>query len=236
MNNINIKDALEYLNGDFLINASIIDPILRNTAEIIYAAGDGVMVKDKISSVIMLQTADMALAEKLLDGLPEDTLVVVAHSDGLADLVERKMGFDKRVPCYQGVYLKEPFALPETELQIRLLTEDEANEACRLYRFTREEILDHIRLGIVYGGFINGKIVGMIGLHYQGSMGMLEVKKDYRRRGFGEIMEKFLINSQLEKGVAPYCQIIDDNVASLALQSKLGLDLSKNKLYWMRKS
>lgn len=232
----NISDALEYLKGDYLINASIIDPILQNTVEIIYAAADGVMVKDKISGVIMLQATDLELAEKLLDELPKDTPIVVAHSDELADLVERKMGFDKRVPCYQGVYLKEPFAMPKTELEIRPLTEAEADEACQMYRFTIDEILEHIRLGIVYGGFVQGKIVGMIGLHYQGSMGMLEVKKEYRRKGYGEIMEKFLINCQLKNGVAPYCQIIDDNAASLALQSKLGLDISKNKLYWMRKS
>ena len=99
-----------------------------------------------------------------------------------------------------------------------------------------DEALEYLRLGLVYGGFVNGKIIGMIGLHYQGSMGLLEVKPEYRRNGYGEIMEKFLINSRLEKGLIPYCQIIDDNAASLALQRKLGLDLSDNKLYWMRKS
>lgn len=232
----NIDEALEYLNKDYLINASIIDPILRDSADILYAAKDGVMVKDKISDVIMIQAAKLELAARLLDGLPKDTPLIVAHSDELADLVERKFGFDKRVPCYQGVYRKNPFTLPETDLKIWLLTENEADEACGMYRFNMDDAIKHIRLGLVYGGFVNGEIVGMIGLHYQGSMGLLEVKPKYRRNGYGEIMEKFLINSQLEKGLIPYCQIIDDNFASLALQRKLGLDLSGNKLYWMRKS
>lgn len=165
----------------------------------------------------------------------QDTLLIVAHNDELADLVERKLGFDKRVPCYQGVYRKAPFVLPETDLKIRLLDESEADEASQMYGFTKEDAVKHIRLGLVYGGFVNGKIVAMIGLHYQGSMGLLKVKKSYRRKGYGGIMEKFLINSLLEKGLTPYCQIIDDNTASLALQRKLGLDLSNNKLYWMRR-
>lgn len=232
---ININDALEYLNGDYLINASIIDPIQRQSAEIIYAARDGVMVKDKISDVVMLQTENMELVERLLDGLSEVALLV-AHNDALADLVERKLGFDKRVPCYQGVYRREPFAVPKTELEMRLLSEDEADEACTMYHFNKEDAIKHIRLGLVYGGFVGGEIVGMIGLHYQGSMGLLEVKSHHRRKGYGEIMEKFLINDRLAKGVIPYCQIIEDNSASLALQRKLGLDLSHNKLYWMRKS
>ena len=231
----NVKDALEYLNSDYLINASIIDPIQRQSAEIIYAACDGVMVKDKISDVVMLQTENMELAERLLDEQPEIALIV-AHNDALADLVERKLGFDKRVPCYQGVYRREPFAVPQTDLEMRLLREDEADEACTMYHFNKEDAIKHIRLGLVYGGFVGGEIVGMIGLHYQGSMGLLEVKPQHRRKGYGEIMEKFLINDRLAKGVIPYCQIIDDNSASLALQRKLGLDLSNNKLYWMRKS
>lgn len=232
----NIDEALEYLNGDYLINASIIDPIKRDSAEILYAEKDGVMVKDKISDVIMIQTENLELADRLLNGLPKDTPLIVAHSLALADLVERIFGFDKRVPCYQGVYRKTPFNLPETDLKIWLLTEDQADEACGMYRFNKDDAIKHIRLGLVYGGFVKGEIVGMIGLHYQGSMGLLEVKENYRRKGYGEIMEKFLINSQLEKGVIPYCQIIEDNSASLALQRKLGLDLSNNKLYWMRKS
>lgn len=231
----NINDALEYLNRDYLINASIIDPILRNAAEILYASADGVMVKDKISDVIMIQAADLELGERLLDELPKDTPLIVAHSDGLADLVERKFGFDKRVPCYQGVYRKEPFILHENTIHIRLLSEEEADDACSMYRFDKEDAIKHIRLGLVYGGFVDGKIVGMAGLHYQGSMGLLEVKPEHRRNGYGEILEKFIINTQLAKGAIPYCQIVDNNTASLALQAKLGLDLSKNKLYWMRK-
>ncbi|MCH5146996.1 MAG: hypothetical protein J1F61_03190 [Clostridiales bacterium] len=234
MNN-DINAGLIFLNGDYLINVSIIDPIKRNTAEVLYASHECVMIKDKISGVIMLQTENIKLADRLLDNLPEGTDLVVAHNPALADLVERKLGFDKRIPCYQGVYRNSPFNLPQTDLEIRLLQENEAEAASQMYHFTIDDALRHIRLGLVYGGFDNGEMVTMIGLHYQGSMGLLEVKENCRRRGYGQIMEKFLINSLLEHGRIPYCQIIDDNAPSLALQSKLGLDISKNKLFWMRK-
>lgn len=230
-----IATALEYLNGDFLINADIIDPIIRRSAEILYAAPDCVMAVDKLSDVILMQTENLELAARLLDNLPKKGVPVVAHNAALADLVERKLGYKRRVPCYQAVYLKDPFELPETELEIRLLREDEAEAAASMYRFDSDEALRHIRLGLVYGGFEKGDMVAMIGLHYQGSMGLLEVKENSRRKGYGEIMEKFLINSQLTRGVPPYCQIIDDNTPSLCLQRKLGLDISKNKLFWMIK-
>ena len=233
--NIDINAGLEYLNRDYLINASIIDPIIRNTAEVLYASHECVMVKDNTSGVVMLQAENMVLAERLLDNLPQGTDLLVAHNHLLADLVERKLGYDKRVPCYQGVYRKTPFKLPATGLEIRLLREDEAEAASQMYHFTVDDAIKHIRLGLVYGGFDKGDMVAMIGMHYQGSMGLLEVKQSCRRRGYGEFMEKFLINSLLEKGRIPYCHIIDDNAPSLALQSKLGLEISKNKLFWMRK-
>ena len=104
-----------------------------------------------------------------------------------------------------------------------------------MYHFTVEDAIRHIELGLIYGAFEGGEMVAMIGQHYQGSMGLLEVKNSCRRKGYGSLMEKFLINALLEQGRIPYCQIIDDNDPSLALQSKLGLDISKNKLFWMRK-
>ena len=232
-----IKDlnaALEYLNGDYLLNISIIDPVNRGTAEVLYADGNCVMVKDKLSGAIMLQTENLRLADSLLDTLPESVTHIVAHSISLAELVENKLGYKRRVPCYQAVYSKEPFKI-DGKLEIRLMKEEDVKEASDMYFGSLEEAKEHVRRSLVYGGFYNGKIAAMIGRHYQGSMGMLVVKEEYRRRGFGGIMEKFLINSLLEKGLIPYCQVIEGNTASLNLQRKLGLEVSENMLYWMIK-
>lgn len=230
-----LNAALEYLNGDYLLNVSIIDPIKRDTAEVLYAAKDCVMIKDKNTDVIMLQTEDIELADRLLDTVPESTTHIVAHNRYLADLVEKKLNYKKRVPCNQAVYSKQPFNIDKSELEIRLMKEEDAEEASAMYFNSQENALEHIRQGLVYCGLHKGKIACMIGRHGEGSMGMLVVKEEYRRKGYGEIMEKFLINSLLERGLIPYCQVIEGNTASLSLQRKLGLDISENLLYWMIK-
>ena len=232
---IDLTAGIEYLNSDYLLNVSIIEPIKKGTAEILYSSKDCVMVKDKISGVVMLQTENIELADKLLDSIPQNTTHIVAHNISLAELVEDKLGYKKRVPCNQAVYGKQPFVIESSELKIRLMQEEDAREASDMYFHSVDEAKEHIRRGLLYGGFHNGKIAAMIGRHLEGSMGQLVVKEEYRRRGFGEIMEKFLINSLLEKGLTPYCQIIDGNTASLSLQRKLGLDISDNMLYWMIK-
>lgn len=230
-----LNEALEYLNRDYLLNISIIDLIERGTAEVLYATKDCVMVKDRISGVTMLQTENLSLADRLLDSLPKDATHIVAHNISLAELIENKLGFNRRVPCNQGVYSGKPLSNPNSELEIRLMKEDDAEEASNMYFGSADEAKEHIRRGLVYGGFCGGKIAAMIGRHYQGSMGLLVVKEEYRRRGFGEIMEKFLINSLLERGLTPYCQVVEGNTASLSLQRKLGLDISENMLYWLIK-
>ena len=231
----NLKAALEYLNADYLINSSIIKPIRTGTAEILIARRDCVLIKDKTTGVPMLQTNNMELAEKILETMPKPPVIVV-HSDELCRLTEKILGFDVKVPCFQGVYRGKPFKDCGTGgLNIRLLGENDVGAACRLYHFTPESALEHIKKGLVYGGVSGGEIVAVIGMHLQGSMGILSVDEKFRRRGYAEILEKFLINKVLEKGLVPYCQIVEGNEASLSLQRKLGLELSENMLYWMRK-
>ena len=232
---IDLNAALEYLNSDYLLNVSIIDPIKRDTAEVLYAAKDCVMIRDKNSDVIMLQTENTELADRLLDTVPNSVTHIVAHNISLAELVESKLGYRRRVPCYQAVYRRQPFASDSGGLEIRHMQESDAEEASGMYFDSVDRAKAHIRRGLVYGGYHSGKVAAMIGRHEEGSMGMLVVKEEYRRRGYGEIMEKFLINSLLEKGLTPYCQIIEGNTASLGLQHKLGLDISENMLYWMIK-
>lgn len=229
----NIRAALSYLNGDYLINVSIIDPILDGTCEVLFASEKCAFVKDKESGVYMLQTDDLALASELIADIPT-SVPLVMHSTPLAELAIRERGYNSSVPCYQAVYRGTP-PVVSSELNIRLMHTDEADEAVEMYKFDLESAKRHIALGLVYGGYLDGKIVGMVGLHLQGSMGMLEVKEEYRRRGYGETLEKFIISERLNKGRAAYCQVIQDNNASLALQRKLGLKISDNLLYWLHK-
>ncbi len=228
----NIHAALSYLCGDYLINASIIDPIQQGTVDVLCADRNVAFVKDKLSGVYMLSSSDLDLAAELIEEMPS-TAPLVAHSLELCELAQKIKGYNSVVPCYQAVYLDE---MPKMSglLKCRPLCLDEAEEAVKMYHFDLDSARRHIELGLVYGGF-DGDLVGMVGFHYQGSMGMLEVKPKYRHMGYGEQLEKFIIAQKLLKGGVPYCQVVQDNAASLALQKKLGLKISDNLLYWLHK-
>lgn len=81
----------------------------------------------------------------------------------------------------------------------------------------------------------SGEFVGFIGRHPEGSMGLLQVFPEYRRQGYGEELESFMINRFLEEGRVPYAHIIVDNEKSMNLQKKLGYEVADKKIYWLFK-
>lgn len=68
-----------------------------------------------------------------------------------------------------------------------------------------------------------GRLVGYMGIHSDSSMGILQVFPEYRRKGYAEELEQFMIAEALSRGLTPFGQIAPDNTASLQLQKKLGL-------------
>lgn len=84
----------------------------------------------------------------------------------------------------------------------------------------------------VFGAITDGSLAGFIGRHADGSMGMLQVFPQYRRRGYGAMLETFLINYIMTFGRTPYCDVYAANAASVALQRRLGLTAATGYTYW----
>ena len=83
------------------------------------------------------------------------------------------------------------------------------------------------------GGFVGDTLVGFIGWHPEGDMGLLHVFEAYRRQGFAYAMEALQINLMLKRGELPRGQVIRGNEASLALQVKLGFTVADSTVSWM---
>lgn len=233
---IQISEALAYLSHDYLLNASIIEPIRCGSVEILFASDNCVLVKDLSSSVYMLQTEDFSLAERLIEENLPNMQMLVVHNQRLLELAQGKFHFERPVPCFQAVYRGDPFPLlPPEGFEMKRMALDEIDGACEMYGFSRERAEEHILKGLVFAGYEAGKLVAMIGMHLQGSMGLLFIRESSRRKGYAEYMEKFLIDRLLEKNLVPYCQIVEGNFPSLRLQKKLGLEISSSLLYWLHR-
>ena len=214
-----------------------LDRVLRRgTGEIIEQSENLLFIRDSVSRAYMLACEDAAegadvLARRL--GEKADLLMVADLSLGREAF--RRFGFSGGIECYQAAWYG---GIPDTSptLRIRRADENDLDMLVRSYDHLSpgdlELIVKRRKLLLGYEG---GDLVGFIGEHLEGSLGLLHVFPPFRRRGFGEALEKIMIAETMREGYVPFGQITKDNEASLRLQRKLGLTISENLICWMWK-
>ncbi|MGN0143883.1 MAG: GNAT family N-acetyltransferase [Clostridium sp.] len=225
--------ALKYLDKNKLLYMGIIEPIRKNTADILYAGEDGVLIKEKNSGAYMIAVDNLLKGQKLLENLDSVNLIV-AHDKAVADYIQNKFKLNDRLECVQAVYLKNVCDYKNNKLQVKKLGAEHIDILTEHYDILSEdEIKELLKRGNIFGGYKEETMVGFVGMHLEGSLGLLNVFPEYRKSGYGTVLESFMINYMLNKGDIPFAQIETDNKKSLLLQKKLGFDISKDKLYWM---
>ncbi|MCQ2530914.1 MAG: GNAT family N-acetyltransferase [Lachnospiraceae bacterium] len=95
------------------------------------------------------------------------------------------------------------------------------------------ELYNDFKSDDFFACYLDGQIMGFIGLHNEGAVGLLHIDKAHREKGFGYEMAAFMLAHQMEKGRIPYGQIYESNKASLELNASLGMELSEGRLYWV---
>ena len=214
-----------------------LDRVLRRgTGEIIEQSEDLLFIRDSVSRAYMLACEDAAEgADVLARHIDEKTDLLMVSDLSLGREALRKFGFAGGIECYQAAWYG---GLPDTGSSLRIRRAEEADLDLLLRNYDHlspgdlELIVERRKLLL---GCEGGELVGFIGEHLEGSMGLLHVFPPFRRRGFGEALEKIMIAETMREGYVPFGQITKDNEASLRLQKKLGLTISENLICWMWK-
>lgn len=211
----------------------MIETLRRGQGQILSAKGWNILLLDENSGACFLTAENKEEGEKLLKFVPENTTLFSTSQEFLNKPICDHFGVKVASCCYQACYtLREPAAVKHKD--IRSLKEDSLDYILEHYTMGDKDYLYHRLLaGVFYGAFVENQLVGFIGMHEEGSMGMLFVEEPFRNMGIGASLEAFMINKMKEKGYIPYCQIFSDNRASLSLQQKLGLYLSTETVWWL---
>lgn len=227
------KTAYKYLNKDRMLNIDMIDSLQSNEAEVIYAADNGVMIYN-ISGGSYLISADSDI-EKILVCAPKDADIFLAHQDFYVPYIKHQFGLDNQMRCFTAVYTKAAAPQIDIDYDIKQLTLDYVDIVLDTYSHinNRDYICKRIKGGYMYGAFSGDEFMGFIGIHDEGAMGMLEVFPQHRRKGIGYALEAYLIDVLLKQGRIPYAHVIEDNLVSLSLQKKLGMDIINKKVNWI---
>lgn len=229
---IETEKAFKYLLEDSLSYIDMLEPLRRGTADIIYAENDGVVIYERNSQACMITMQEFEKGQSIIDFKKYHLFAV--HQKNMSDWIQEKGKFSHKFEAYQAVYSKKETFVDCFDT-ISVLNCDYTDQICQNYdaindRKYIETLIDRKQL---WGIFDNGALAGFIGEHLEGSMGLLEVFPEYRRRGYGYKLESFLINHFLKLNKIPFCQVMTDNVESLALQQKIGMDISGQTTTWI---
>ena len=204
----------------------------RGIGDVLYADGMNVLLGN--SGVYMIAATSKEEASRMLkgrfDALDCDVAVTEEY---VKELLEQEYHMCTTMKCVQACYTnKVPLSVRHKD--IRELTKDNLNYIIENYDcMSTEYVKERLEAGCFWGAYEQDKLIGFIGIHAEGSMGMLFVENEHRRKGIGESLESYIINLQLANGQIPYCHIVDGNEASIALQEKLGLYIANKPMWWM---
>lgn len=221
----------KFINHENALYADMRAAMNEGRAEIVYDSETALLLRETVCDVHFLAVQSAQDAEKLLRDLREKDPVVVLHGKALFDVAE-KLGYEVDPPCCQAMYAGSLLPI-DSELTLRHPNEADFETVDANYHLINgAELHKDFAKPEFLGGYLDGKLVGFAGLHSEGSMGLLTVLPEYRRRGFAQQIYSTLVNNQLQKGRIPYAQIYTDNENSLNLQKKLGFALSSDVIAW----
>jgi len=228
----NREKAIRYLSNDECSHIDMLEPIRRGTADILYAEEDGVILYEQNSETCMISMQAIEKCQELID-FKAYTMFAV-HQKEIADLLCGNGDFSHQFEVYQAVYRKKQHISGHFEA-IRLLTPEYIDQVFEKYNATNSRLYIEILIDRkqLWGIFDEGHLAGFIGVHLEGSMGLLEIFPEYRRKGYGQQLESYLINDFLNRGETPFCQVVTANDKSIALQNKLGLEISEKTTIWL---
>lgn len=234
-------NAIENLNIDRVIK--------RGTAQIIEKTDDAILLKDTRSKALMLACDDVSKGMEILKQNIDDTkrnigdtkqnngemkpLIMISNAE-LGRRVADKFGYENIMECYQMAFLSKEPPKADDVLEYKTATMEDFPLISREYGLvSKEELKELIERGNIVMGYENSSPVGFIGEHMEGSVGLLQVLQEHRRKGYGTALEIEMIRRTLEKGYIPFGQVVVGNTASLELQKKLGLTKSEGTIFWM---
>jgi tRNA (guanine37-N1)-methyltransferase len=217
----------------YLDHIDLLETLRQNLATVVFADERGVLLKVGAGGAWVLTVFEVQAASRFVSLVEHDGRPVCCHQDFCVPLLE-KAGFCEDLRCHQAAYLKKELFAEQKGVSFRRLSlPDEPLVLEHYHLVSPSYVHERIEKGILEGVLLEGELVGFMGLHVEGAMGMLEIFPQARRMGLASALERHFCNRLLREGCIPYCHIVQGNEASLSLHEKLGFTVSQSSITWL---
>lgn len=228
------EEVARYFADDLILNSDLSSELEIRDGILVAGSANGALVSDGESMFFMVSSTDEAYGKTLLDLIPQDVQIIQVCQEHLVEPAIERFGFDGIMPCKRVAYLdSEPIAYEPT-IDVRPATFDLVPFISKYYKLHDEsDLTKTVERGDLWCGWKDDQMVGFIGRHTEGTMGMLYIFEEHRRKGYGEELETYLTNHVLSLGELPRGDVWVDNENSLKLQEKMGFTSAPTLIYWL---
>lgn len=222
-----IKLVKKYISKD-PISFIHIEDLLDREHTILYASNNGFIIRDDKVNFIYISFDDEKIMKEVLSKYHFDSYLSYD-----AEVVKFYGDYGNTTNLKQWAYMsRKKFDVSKYDIRkLGLEYLDFINSSYKALG-PDEDNREALENGEVLGLFVDNELAGMVGRHPEGCLGMLKVFDKYRRKGYGEALEKAKINDLIDRNQRVFEEVIEGNDASSFLQAKLGLVQGEKTIYW----
>lgn len=208
--------------------------------EILYDQEDGILVLNAESDLLYAYAISQAAASMIFKIAQEYEADLIIYGEVLKEALQQQTQYEGGEPFYYAVYMKTIPQIIEMEgISYKKLDKSHLYWVIHHYSFkecaNETYISQRIKEGML-GAFIDEELVGFVGIHDSGSIGMLEVLPEFRKHGIGLNLVNRMIKRRLAQGKIPFAELFEHNQTSMKLVRKAEMQLSGNTAIWCAKN
>ncbi len=201
--------------------------------EVLFENENGFLLYGKDDGLANCYAADEVTAKAIVKLIPKNVTLVSVRGDFIKNVL-LNCGFVIQDDCFQFEYYGKPLNSPKSEFTIRKIGINDFDKIAAFYHSSVEYIKNLLKKGVFLAAFKDDEIIGAIGEHERGTIGMLFVKPTYRRKGIATLLMTAKTNEVLSKNKVPVLHVKKGNDASFYLQKNIGYELVTDKSYWLK--
>ncbi len=224
--------AGDYLSREPVVNSYQMARLSEDESEVFLAGEDevtGVLIRKQ--DTVTMRGSFESVKKLLNEYLEEKEYRFHAVDPNSFRAAEKVLEVEDDRPTW---LLRREYENPmEPEIDVSVLTDDDAEVINEYWGLSGSDSTEYIKRriekGPAYGVRRENELVGWCLTHFLTDeamvLGMLHIKKDWRRQGFAKALTEKLCLKAEEKDLVPAVQIFKDNEPSISLASDLGFEI-----------
>lgn len=221
------EQAIEVLNKRYMDNYCILEMFKQYGRPEIYIENDSVLIRQPEGdhNFVMMSFENQEDGKKLLGHMTETDKRFYNVGTWPLQLQKAETNDLHLSMCIQ-YYLPDHVKLEGDTTGVIPLDPDWAGYIHHHYTYkqviSEAYIRDRIKVGHAFGIMEDGKLVAWAMTHEEGTIGILHVLEDYRRKGYAQKINVKLVESLRSAGLPCLSHIVHENLASTNMSLKNG--------------